>query len=109
MPERSIGAVSKTVVPLWVPRVRIPPSPPDIFPIPLISLRNSLMPWARPLIRPLNMSRKEAKAGDRQAAPVSRASKFRTVESCHAPPRAVRMPRAFKASAMARPVVAPDA
>ena len=28
MPERSNGAVSKTVVPLRVPRVRIPPSPP---------------------------------------------------------------------------------
>ena len=27
MPERSIGAVSKTVVPLRVPRVRIPVSP----------------------------------------------------------------------------------
>ncbi len=28
VPERSIGAVSKTVVPLRVPRVRIPPPPP---------------------------------------------------------------------------------
>jgi hypothetical protein len=28
VPERSIGAVSKTVVPLRVPRVRIPASPP---------------------------------------------------------------------------------
>src|SRR5688500_11392163 len=28
VPERSNGAVSKTVVPLRVPRVRIPPSPP---------------------------------------------------------------------------------
>ncbi len=27
MPEWSIGAVSKTVVPVWVPRVRIPLSP----------------------------------------------------------------------------------
>ena len=31
VPEWSIGAVSKTVVPLRVPRVRIPPSPPFIF------------------------------------------------------------------------------
>jgi hypothetical protein len=30
VPERSIGAVSKTVVPSRVPRVRIPPSP---FPV----------------------------------------------------------------------------
>ena len=30
MPERSIGAVSKTVVPLRVPRVRIPASPPAL-------------------------------------------------------------------------------
>jgi hypothetical protein len=29
VPERSIGTVSKTVVPLRVPRVRIPPSPPQ--------------------------------------------------------------------------------
>ena len=28
MPERSIGAVSKTVEPFWVPGVRIPLSPP---------------------------------------------------------------------------------
>ena len=27
MPEWSIGTVSKTVVPLWVPRVRIPVFP----------------------------------------------------------------------------------
>ena len=31
VPERLNGAVSKTVVPLGVPRVRIPPSPPGIF------------------------------------------------------------------------------
>ena len=29
MPERSNGAVSKTVEPLWVPGVRIPLSPPQ--------------------------------------------------------------------------------
>jgi hypothetical protein len=35
MPEWSIGAVSKTVVPLQVPRVRIPVSPPKFtFPNP---------------------------------------------------------------------------
>ena len=32
----------------------------------------------------------------------SRANKFRTVESCQAPPRAVRIPRAFRAAAIAR-------
>ena len=31
VPERSNGAVSKTVVRLRVPRVRIPPSPPGVF------------------------------------------------------------------------------
>jgi hypothetical protein len=36
-----------------------------------------------------------------------RASRFRTVLSCQAPPRAVRMPRALRAAAIARPVVAP--
>jgi len=39
----------------------------------------------------------------------SRASRFRTVLSCQAPPRAVRMPRAFSAAAIARCVVAPAA
>jgi hypothetical protein len=38
-----------------------------------------------------------------------RASKFRTVEPCHSPPRAVRTPRALRASAIARCVVAPAA
>ena len=28
VPEWTIGTVSKTVVALWLPRVRIPPSPP---------------------------------------------------------------------------------
>jgi hypothetical protein len=46
VPERSIGTVSKTVVPLWVPWVRIPPSPPEI---------NNLaaaLPITQPLRRP---------------------------------------------------------
>ena len=88
-----------------VPRVRIPVSPPDIFLIPLIPRRNFLTRRARRL----NFSRKAAKAGDGQATPGSRAKRIRAVESCHAPPRAVRMPRALSASAMARPVATPDA
>jgi hypothetical protein len=39
----------------------------------------------------------------------SRISKFRTVLECHAPPRAVRMPRALSAPARSRSVVSPDA
>ena len=34
-----------------------------------------------------------------------RASKLRTVLSCHVPPRAVRTPRSFNAAAMARKVI----
>jgi len=36
-----------------------------------------------------------------------RVVRFRTVVACHEPPRAVRMPRAFKASAMVRKPVTP--
>ena len=39
----------------------------------------------------------------------SRESKFRTVVECHRPPRAVRMPRAFSAFAIASKLVAPVA
>jgi hypothetical protein len=39
----------------------------------------------------------------------ARASRFRTVELCQGPPRAVRTPRAFRASATARVVVRPPA
>jgi hypothetical protein len=38
----------------------------------------------------------------------SRASRLRTVESCQAPPRAVQMPLAFKAAAMALGFVTPE-
>jgi hypothetical protein len=37
---------------------------------------------------------------------MSRANRFRTVESYQVPPRAVRIPRAFSAAAIARDVVA---
>jgi hypothetical protein len=40
---------------------------------------------------------------------ISRASRFRTVESCQVPARALRIPRSFSAAAMARCVVAPAA
>ena len=39
----------------------------------------------------------------------SRASRFRTVVECHRPPRAVRMPRALSALAIASKLVAPAA
>src|SRR5437762_9452467 len=40
---------------------------------------------------------------------LSRISRLRTVLECHAPPRAVRMPRASSAPARSRSVVSPDA
>ena len=63
-----------------------------------------------------NMCGRSASVGTNQrSAPsaahpaLGRASRFRTVEPCHSPPRAVRTPLAFRASAMARCVVAPAA
>lgn len=62
----------------------------------------SFLPYLR---RPA--SRQDLTAHLRQTA--ARASKFRTVESCHSPPRAVRTPRSLRAFAIARAVVAPVA
>jgi len=42
---------------------------------------------------------------DGAEADQARTSRFRTVEWCHSPPRAVRMPRALSASAIARAVL----